>query len=623
MPRTPRAILSATLALLLAAGTTISATDRTSVAQTLGDANRDNRLEALPGEPYLVRDDLAAASAGRERRGRSVLVWTQLTDTHIVDEESPLRAEFVDRFGPPLTSAYRPQEGLSPQVLESMVSQLRGITSPVTGRRMALVMTTGDNSDNAQRNEVRWLIELLDGGQVVDPDSGLPGSCGVADDGTRYHGVRGGGEYYEPDASSPAPGGPDSIDGAGYSPDLEENQAEAGRSSQVRDYPGLFEEMNRPFESTGLGVPWYSIFGNHDALIQGNQPRNPALEAIATGCLKVQSLTALGAAAVEALLADGVTTSEAPALWSAIYGDLVAAAGDPDGAGAGVVRLVPADPERRPLKKAEYIAEHFDTLGTPVGHGFTAANVASGMGNYAFSPKPNLRFIVLDSINESGGADGNIDDLQFRWLHDQLLAADAQRQLAVVYAHHSLRTMIQPPASGFAPGDLGGDASPLVHFGGDPSLPCLVTDPDAVPTVDETLRCLLLRHPSAIAMVDGHEHENRVTPHQRLDANGTVTGGFWEITTASHIDWPQQSRLLEIVDNRDGTLSLYATLVEHAAPPVPEGRRLEPVSRLASISRELAYNDPDARNGEDGSADAAGRPEDRNVELLLDDPYAP
>ena len=46
--------------------------------------------------------------------------------------------------------------------------------------------------------------------------------------------MRGDREYYEPDAS-------DGQDGPGYSPRQEQNEAEAQRSSQVRDFPGLFE----------------------------------------------------------------------------------------------------------------------------------------------------------------------------------------------------------------------------------------------------------------------------------------------------------------------------------------------------------------------------------------------
>ena len=52
----------------------------------------------------------------------------------------------------------------------------------------------------------------------------------------------------------------------------------------MRDFPGLFERMNEPFDPVGFGdLPWYGIFGNHDGLVQGNQNRNAALDAIAHG----------------------------------------------------------------------------------------------------------------------------------------------------------------------------------------------------------------------------------------------------------------------------------------------------------------------------------------------------
>jgi hypothetical protein len=72
------------------------------------------------------------------------------------------------------------------------------------------------------------------------------------------------------------------------------------------------------------------------------------------------------------------------------------------------------------------------------------------------------------------------------------------------------------------------------------------------------------------------------------------------------------------VDNGDGSLSIWGTLLDHAAPPVP-GNGDGPEA-LASISRELAFNDPDADNGEDGHPDARGGEQDRNVELVVRDP---
>jgi hypothetical protein len=286
---------------------------------------------------------------------------------------------------------------------------------------------------------------------------------------------------------------------------------------------------------------------------------------------------------------------------------------------------VPADPRRHLLFKREYMAQHFVTSGSPVGHGFTPEDLASGQGYYAFSPRPGLRFVVLDSVADAGGDGGNLDDTQFRWLDAQLSAADAAREITLVFAHHTLETMHQQQPSPFPPGDNPPAPNPLVHYGDTFEPPC-----EGPPL--ETLKDLLLRHRSVVAYVVGHEHQNRIKPFPRSgvpnDPSGRVTGGFWEIVTASHIDWPQQSRLLDLVDNHDGTLSIFGTLLDHSAPPEPGGA---PPSdglgaagwspqRLASISRELAYNDPDADNGEDGHPDARGGPKDRNVELLVRDP---
>ena len=73
---------------------------------------------------------------------------------------------------------------------------------------------------------------------------------------------------------------------------------------------------------------------------------------------------------------------------------------------------------------------------------------------------------------------------------------------------------------------------------------------------------LLLRFPHVVLWVNGHTHRNEVirTPP---GANGT---GFWEVNTAAHVDFPHQSRILEITDNLDGTWSIFGTIVDAAGP---------------------------------------------------------
>jgi hypothetical protein len=102
-----------------------------------------------------------------------------------------------------------------------------------------------------------------------------------------------------------------------------------------------------------------------------------------------------------------------------------------------------------------------------------------------------------------------------------------------------------------------------------------------------------------------------VTPYVRPGG-----GGFWEVNTAAHIDFPCQARLLELVDNRDGTLSLFGTVVDGAGP-LAYGGRLDSALSLASLARELAAND-----WQEGTDARRGKVEDRNVELVVKAPFA-
>jgi metallophosphoesterase (TIGR03767 family) len=257
------------------------------------------------------------------------------------------------------------------------------------------------------------------------------------------------------------------------------------------------------------------------------------------------------------------------------YADFVAAF-----AATPHVRPVTPDPDRRLLQRAEVVEEHFTTTGTPVGHGFTETNRADGTAYYTFD-RGLLRFIVLDTVNPNGESNGSLDETQFVWLQEQLAAAAGR--LVVVASHHSANTM----------------TNALVGTGGDPE-PRVLGDE----VVAE-----LLAHRNVIAWVNGHTHSNNVWAHQREDG-----GGFWEINTASHIDWPQQSRLIEVADNRDGTLSIFATMVDHAGPASYDGRLAGPIA-LAALARELAGNDWQERD-----VNRRGRRRDRNVELLVQAP---
>jgi metallophosphoesterase (TIGR03767 family) len=529
------------------------------------------RIVPAAGEPTVVRGDLLAGATRAAGTRTPLAAFAQLTDMHIIDAQSPARVEFLDRLNDPgspaasslpFASAYRPWEMLTAHVAEAMVQAINALTGgPVTGRPLDFAISTGDNADNTQLNELRWHIDLLDGGKAIRPDSGSTAKWEGVGDHADYDT-----SYWHPDGTPPL-SRPDNYRATYGYPTV----------------PGLLDSCRQPFTATGLTTPWYSVFGNHDGLVQGTVPSLGLIGAVATGRLKVTGLPlGLDLQAVLARLAAG----DARALELLLT--------------AGPAKVVTADRNRRMLTLTETVAEHFTTTGTPVGHGYTQANLDNGTAYYAFD-RGGVHCISLDTVNRNGYDDGSLTTAQLAWLTAELTA-------------HSSRYL---------------DATGAWVAGGGADVPIMIFSHHTIATMENvlgvgrvngtTVRDLLLRFPNVIAWVNGHTHRNDVQPHAR-PSGAAAGGGFWEINTASHVDWPQQSRIVELVDNGDGTLSIFGTIIDHAAPTAWPANPTTPL-HLAALSRELAVNDPQ-RDAETATRDGKrGTVTDRNVELLVRKPF--
>lgn len=575
--------------------------DLTTLRSTvlIGPAGAGGYALLVAGGPELhtIRGDLGGAP---NNPTFAIAAFAQMTDLHVVDDQSPLRVEFLDQYanpGPPhyasypFNKAYRPHESLSTQVVDAMCRAIQRVGhGPQTNLPLAFTVVTGDAVDNAQYNEVRWYIDLLDGGRTITPNSGSP----VLD-----HSVTSDAMGLDINYWHPANKSFELSNDRGHGLDL---YFQAG-FPEVLQMPYA---ARRAFTSHGIGMPWYAVFGNHDALVQGNVPVDNAfldffsinVRDFAVGSFKPSGL--LG-------LPDRYTGSA-----SDIF-DLVEVGLFHDMPG---LSDIPADNNRRLLVKHDFIAEHFTTTGTPVGHGLPAPNGFLD-AFYVINPGPSadlVRHIVLDTPNVAGGAGGIVSDRQFSWLQQQLLA-DSSRylgtdgsvrtqpgvadRLIIIYSHHTLDTMHNYWSTS------------SVHDHRDPNPP----QPAGAHNGDE-LKALLLRFPNVIMHVNGHNHKNRVSAWARPPGSA-IPGGFWEVSTAAHIDWPEQSRLFDITAGR-GTISIFTTMVDIEAP-LSYGNDTSNPRVLAALSRELAANDIQERG--DGTTKRRGTGADRNTQLLLPAPF--
>lgn len=565
--------------------TTVDATIRPVGTRRPG---RFRYLDWAEGEPHLIHPDSDVVAADdRQRRRRSLLYVAQHTDTHLCDSQAPARLEAGETFGwvnPGTDGGHRPQETLTTQVLDRMVAATNAVAeSPITGASMAWCVQTGDNTDNRTAAELRWWLSVLEG-RLVEPNTGAPG---------RYEGIQRSGwrGVWHPD---------------------DPRRRDLYRRAGFPYLPGLLDAAVAPFPAEGLKVPWLAVFGNHDSIFTGTfgPSRSNRLDLLEP-MLAASAAKPTGTVGLIRAIVHATVLGADPRRWER-WADRI-----PVG-----IRQVTADPEgRAAVSRHEYVAALFDedTEHGPIGHGFTSENLSAGTSWWSRPEGDLVQVIGLDTCNHTNGDGGGIGPAQMAWLEDELqrhhrrwMTADGQwatgagpDRLIVLVSHHNSWTMDNTHND---------DADPGSRIGG-----------------REFVR-FLHRFPNVVLWINGHSHEHRVIRHRvggnsraasdRVDSRdgiGDGRDGFWEVDTASLIDFSQQGRTFELLDNSDGTISILTTVIDHASPPrAPRHQRgsWNP-TELASLSRELAVND-------DRWIDPVGllgSPLDRNVELLLRAPF--
>jgi hypothetical protein len=288
-----------------------------------------------------------------------------------------------------------------------------------------------------------------------------------------------------------------------------------------------------------VGAPVLPVLGDHDALVAGELVPTSLTGSLATG---------------ERALWDLPPGLSPP---PGVRGDLLASPdGPPDPALvdelltralAGPTVSVAPDPRRRQVSFSEVMRRLAQVSAS------RAATRAQRL-EYALDVGAHLRLIVIDLVRRGGGSGGLVQGDQPTWLARQLAGAAGRH--VIVVSHQPLQ------------GSAGG----------------------------ERLLALLDRAPEVIAVLSGHTHRNRIVPRP------TAAGGYWLISTASLIDFPQQARALRIIRTTSGAPALQTWMLDHVYP-----------GDLGTIARELSYLD--AQGGRPRGF--AGLRRDRNAVLHL------
>jgi 3',5'-cyclic AMP phosphodiesterase CpdA len=308
---------------------------------------------------------------------------------HIMDVRSPMRFEWIellaqDPYWRPLLHMHRPYDSLTAHALAAHVEAIAAVGDA------DLVIATGDNIDNAQRNELDAYLTLVMGGSVSLP---ADGSAQDAGDEPAW-------PYWSPD-----PNVTDSWKARGYP-----------------SYDDFFERVAEPILSNGVGSPFAALMGNHDLMCQGTSLLNPSMAALMRADSKALNPR------------DNFRPSNPGAAFADAPEDFV-------GSGA---RSVAPDAGRVGIDRKTWLQAHVDRGAI----GYDQRNTDSSSGDTVIDLE-HVRVVMLDTNHPDGDYNGSVGTGQLAWLDERLAEVGREPgRVALIASHHGAESLVNERGHG-------------------------------------------------------------------------------------------------------------------------------------------------------------------------------